>query len=639
MIKTDYHEQKAYDIFDKQQNSIISMNTQEFSNSSEKIKLNIFCVDNRRKKVRKFFKKEFGKDSNVKFNLYLIPKCEIENPFSKSFPCMNSLFEKFHKFQDNKKLEKMKKHTLFKYYTKFLENGSKNNHALFIFDFNIWKKQYQKNPSQLIQILNLPYFWDIINLNLQSLSANTQGIHIPDIMSKNQALMRHDDLDWCGSILINKNCIKNILKKLDFDLEENNVFSLQKISNDVERLEFQESQYRNLNFDLCRMTSHEATTHFLLHGWMREKRYFWYPPHLEEPRIILNNKKKCLVLLNHSETLTGAPFVIYQLFLFLKRNNVNVFLFTPKINKNLLEKLELKDLSSIVEFHHNPVFLERCLKLLNPYHIVVNSFSSEFVYLHTYLNNLLENTESQVTQYVHEDYSHYIPNQLNLKLARSKILCADHRTMRTFKDKEVEDKSIQLLSPKFLKSQLVHKKENLKPIYSLLDLSYLFKFISKPIIGMIGTPCERKNFELFQKLAAYSSEYEFIWVGGDETYNKNNLTVIAQTPHVLSILNKFQCFILTSNVDLCPVVLLESLYLNVPSLIFQKNIGFKHKKCKHLNIVKDDINNLTCSSITKLIQHTMNYPNHPDTEKYPKGEEYIKSHFVYEKKHLELFTK
>ena len=95
--------------------------------------------------------------------------------------------------------------------------------------------------------------------------------------------------------------------------------------------------------------------------------------------------------------------------------------------------------------------------------------------------------------------------------------------------------------------------------------------------------------------------------------------------------------IITSNVDLCPVVLLEALYLNVPSLIFQKNIGFKHKNCKHLNIVKDDINNLTPCNITKLIQHTMNYENHPDTKNYPSGVDYIKSNFVYGKKHLELF--
>ena len=162
-------------------------------------------------------------------------------------------------------------------------------------------------------------------------------------------------------------------------------------------------------------------------------------------------------------------------------------------------------------------------------------------------------------------------------------------------------------------------------------MSTVYKWSSKTLVGMVGTPCDRKNFDLFVNISKHIPEYEFVWIGGDSSYQERNLTVIAQTKDVLSYMYAMNCFLLTSKVDLCPVVLLEALALNVSSIIFQKNIGYKHKECSHLLSVNKDIENIKIQNFKKIIIEAMEKPFEKSND-FLTGNQYISDNFVYKKR-------
>ena len=571
--------------------------------------ITILCTNENKKKAKKLINKIFL--NRLKYKLYFIPKFpNLKGNIT--YPIMNTLFG-----------NDINPESPFLYYSRFLNSISKKRNVLFISDVLKWYKLLRKKKELISKINSIPVFWNIICF---SEDRNTERYNEKisfDFLNTDHVFYREKKIDWNVAVYINSNFIKKILKN---DLCT--IFNLGK-SNNTPCLQFKPKKYRNLNFDLYEMNNKEATSHFLKHGWLVENRRFFYPPSykLHLPELVVTNNTKKIVLLNHSDSCTGAPLVIYNIFNQLKKSNsIDVFLLSPKFNLNLINKIGL-DLGDkhMIEYMENPRFVEKCLKLIQPDVVFINSFSSSFVSLVDCFNNY------NIIQYVHESFDHYIPNQLNLKIKSKLILCADHKTARKFKKKN--EVTVDLLPPKFDKSHFNYILSNTKPIYSLVNLQTVYNWTIRPLIGMIGTPCDRKNFDLFKQIARVIPEYEFVWIGGEVSYKKNNFMVIKENNDIYSYLKIIDCFILTSKVDLCPVVLLESLATNTPSLIFQKNIGFRHKKSNHLNIKNKFIENIDIYDFRKLIDETIQRVKSSNPIK--SGRNYIEKHFIYSNNEIE----
>ena len=102
------------------------------------------------------------------------------------------------------------------------------------------------------------------------------------------------------------------------------------------------------------------------------------------------------------------------------------------------------------------------------------------------------------------------------------------------------------------------------------------KINEKKIIGMVGHPSFRKGYDLFLELAKKHNEYTFCWVGCDidsETLITDNLILVKQTLNPYIYIKQFDYFLCTSREDLFPIVLIESLYLNIPTLLLKSSIS------------------------------------------------------------------
>ena len=103
-------------------------------------------------------------------------------------------------------------------------------------------------------------------------------------------------------------------------------------------------------------------------------------------------------------------------------------------------------------------------------------------------------------------------------------------------------------------------------------------------IGMVGLSSYRKGFDIFYKLAQKNNHLNFIWVGynrlNDSKINHHmiinkpsNLYLIHETNNPYFYINHFDYFLCTSREDLGPLVIIESLYLDIPTIYLKDCIS------------------------------------------------------------------
>ena len=101
------------------------------------------------------------------------------------------------------------------------------------------------------------------------------------------------------------------------------------------------------------------------------------------------------------------------------------------------------------------------------------------------------------------------------------------------------------------------------------------------------------NPNLFLEIVKSMPQYKFIWIGGvvDTSIQYDNFIQIPQTYDPYSIiLRDIDYMLITSRVDPCPFVILESLYLNTPCIILENNIKYNHPIDKHYYVISDHNN-------------------------------------------------
>ena len=108
------------------------------------------------------------------------------------------------------------------------------------------------------------------------------------------------------------------------------------------------------------------------------------------------------------------------------------------------------------------------------------------------------------------------------------------------------------------------KENNLNIIHS--------KRNKKLVIGTVGRICYQKNPQLFNDIAKFFTEYDFIWVGDGELKDKlvaDNIKVTGWTERkeVIKELIDIDIFILTSLWEGLSISLLEAMYLGKPVIV------------------------------------------------------------------------
>lgn len=573
--------------------SVVQVDANYINDYDHRPELLVCSSDNNEKKIQKKLSKIF-KDT-VKITVVMISITEAASS-------MFNFMDKSYKTIEDEIRGKVK---------------NMSNNVLFISDLKTWYKNAKKHRLLLTKLLSSPIQWNTFILD-SCKSYGTRAVFLLNCMKANVIMTNTDTTNMTNGLLINKNFIDSFYESGVLQSESN--FTLtERNDEEYHPMIFDSEKYVNLNFDLRGMDIKEATTHFIEHGWVKERRSFYYPDLVCDIQKPITSTKKRIVLMNHSNTLTGAPWVIFNLFIeLLNDERVDVYMLTPSLNVNLAKKVKLKDHNyHVISFHNNPDFIRSVVNVIEPDYLVVNSFASEFLNLTDVFSNF------HTIQYVHEEYKHYIPHQVSLDIDSKRILCVDHKTKKTFSKK---DRETTIYPPKFRRSTF-DEISVLQPAYTLVDMWTLAKWSMRKVIGMVGTPCQRKNYELFVKLARFTPQYEFVWVGGKRSFTDGNLTVIEKTQYATSYIALFDIFFLSSDEDLCPVVLLEALALNVQSMVFNKNIGFKHGRSQHVNKFNRNINDLSITSLQRKIEKVLNKEVDLDL---PTGSQYIKENFIYE---------
>jgi glycosyltransferase involved in cell wall biosynthesis len=122
-------------------------------------------------------------------------------------------------------------------------------------------------------------------------------------------------------------------------------------------------------------------------------------------------------------------------------------------------------------------------------------------------------------------------------------------------------------------------------------------------IATTGRICYQKNPELFNEIAQYFTEYDFIWIGDGELKHKlvaNNIKITGWVPSckVIKELINIDIFILTSLWEGLSISLLEAMYLGKP-VVVSNIIGNK-------DVVYNNINGYIANNLDEYIK-AINY--------------------------------
>jgi hypothetical protein len=150
--------------------------------------------------------------------------------------------------------------------------------------------------------------------------------------------------------------------------------------------------------------------------------------------------------------------------------------------------------------------------------------------------------------------------------------------------------------------------------------------LSKITIGMCGQTEPRKNPGLFAEVSKSYPQYNFLWVGGErghfaEIDNLYHIPVV-QLPFVYYKLMDY--FMLFSQEDPCPYVVLENLYVNNKVIAFRNNIYTDHKCEQTKDIYFEFEGRVSIGSIKYMINKHVS----EKAKRNGGGKEYVRNNFT-----------
>jgi hypothetical protein len=287
--------------------------------------------------------------------------------------------------------------------------------------------------------------------------------------------------------------------------------------------------------------------------------------------------RKIIFLVNHSDSFYGASNYLYLLFNKLKNiyKNKKFYLLDIRYSIKVTQKYKINK-NEILEYHGDPTMLLGYYNKLNPELIYFNSYNYSYYHAIKYIK------KEKYILHSHEIKDHYVLSQTqNPDFVVSSII-----------SKQYTDRSTEhypKIQPPFI--------SNCNEIFNKANENFVFNCNvtqkNKINICMCGEITERKNYKLFIEVAKVFKQYNFIWIGGDATksYIFNDIDNVIHVPFVNNPYRYYKqvvdYFILFSQSDPCPFVILENILLGTPIITFKNNIYTSHKNC--VNQDKSDI--------------------------------------------------
>jgi len=333
---------------------------------------------------------------------------------------------------------------------------------------------------------------------------------------------------------------------------------------------------------------------------------------LIESQDTYENHKGSIVLVNHVSNPYGATHYLLSLFRLLKNKGFKVCLLDEIVNEKLYSKYQI-DTKDVISYEQYLLLLCYIYEKIKPEIFYLNSIRGIFV---DFIK--LKNKNPNVITHSHEIadmYGRY--NLLPTYVVSEKI-------QKEFEDKynykpEIQppiflDENLELIDEEFNKE--LPKVSNHK---GDIDLS-------KITIGMCGQTEPRKNPDLFAEVSKLYPEYNFLWIGGEEEYftKIDNLyhVPVVQLPFVYYKLIDY--FILFSQEDPCPYVVLENLYVNNQVITFKDNIYTDHRCEETKDIYHEFEGGVSIESVKKTIDKYVS----KKATRNGNGKKYIRDNFT-----------
>jgi hypothetical protein len=322
------------------------------------------------------------------------------------------------------------------------------------------------------------------------------------------------------------------------------------------------------------------------------------------------NHKGSIVLVNHVSNPYGATHYLLSLFKLLKNEGIKVCLLDEMVNEKLYSKYQIET-KDVISYEQDLLLLCYIYEKIKPKVFYLNSIRDIFV-------DFIKLKNPNIITHSHEIadlYGRYglLPTYV-----------VSERIQKEFQDKYYHKPEIQ--RPIFLDEtlELIDKefqKDSPKVSNNKGDMDF-----SKITIGMCGQTEPRKNPSLFAEISKLYPEYNFLWVGGEEGYfaeidNLYHIPVV-QLPFVYYKLIDY--FILFSQEDPCPYVVLENLYLNNKVITFKDNIYTDHKCEQTKDIYFEFDGEVSIENLCKVIDERVV----EKTNRIGNGKKYIIDNFT-----------
>jgi hypothetical protein len=320
--------------------------------------------------------------------------------------------------------------------------------------------------------------------------------------------------------------------------------------------------------------------------------------------------KESIVLVNHVSNPYGATHYLLSLFKLLKNKGIKVCFLDEFINEKLYSKYQI-DIKDVISYEQDLLLLCYIYEKIKPKAFYLNSIRGIFI-------DFIKLKNPNVITHSHEIadvYGRY--DLLPTYVVSEKI-------KKQFKDRHNHKPEIQ--PPIFLDEalELIDRefdKEPPKVSNHKGDMD-----LSKITIGMCGQTDYRKNPGLFAEVSKLYPQHNFLWVGGEERHfaEIDNLyhVPLVQLPFVYYKLMDY--FVLFSQEDPCPYVVLENLYVNNKVITFRNNIYTDHKCEQTKDIYFEFEGKVSIGSIKYMINKHVS----EKAKRNGSGKIYVKNNFT-----------
>ena len=267
-----------------------------------------------------------------------------------------------------------------------------------------------------------------------------------------------------------------------------------------------------------------------------------------------------IVLVNHNNQINGASHSLYILANYLKNDNKSFIILDTELNLDLLKKYNLEPEDCLSYKSDSTILYWLCVKIQSDV-IIFNSVNKAM---------------SAVSKFL--DKNKLILFSREIKKTYQKFFKLDPDYVITENISLSYDSKPKVQTP-ILPAFIVQKIEKEYNNDVLLD-----NFDSNKItIGMCGSRCSRKNFNLFLEVAQNLPQYNFLWIGGEDNKIINNVFLISDKIYPYSYYKLIDYFVLFSEFEPFGNVVLENLVVGNKVLSFKENVfyNFKHEKNKN----------------------------------------------------------